>query len=41
MLNLKFPLERRGQGRYKIEVEVSDRIGDGTVAITDDFEVGG
>lgn len=34
-------LERLEQGKYQIEVEVSDKITDGTVAVSDNFEVGG
>jgi len=37
----QLPLERLGRGRYMIEVEVSDKISDGTIAVSDNFEVGG
>jgi GWxTD domain-containing protein len=37
----QLPLEGLELGKYQIEVEVSDRISDGTVAVTEDFEVGG
>ncbi len=37
----QLPLERLGQGKYQIEVEVSDKITDGMIAVSDNFEVGG
>ncbi len=37
----QLPLETLGQGKYQIEVEVSDKITDGTIAVSDNFEVGG